>query len=97
MTSSAFNESARQYSELVERSQLAMLDAMDSWTRAARGAATQWGASTPAAPSYDAVDAVDQVYDFAVKMLEMQRGLSKQMVAAALESARQAGRRAAQG
>ncbi len=94
----AFNESSRRYAELVEQNQLAMLNAIESWTRASRESAKQFGGgATPAQPSFDADGLVDQIYDFASKMLEVQRGLSKQLFNAALEQAKDAERQMRKG
>ncbi len=90
MTSSPFQESTRHYAELVEQSQLAMLNAVESWTRAARDAAKQFGGATATTPSFVAEGLVDQIYDFAAQMLEVQRGISKQLLNTALASARDA-------
>ncbi|CCH79041.1 hypothetical protein BN12_40011 [Nostocoides japonicum T1-X7] len=97
MTTSPFNESTRRYAELVEQNQLAMLNAIESWTRASRDAATRLGSPTAVTPSLDTDGLVDQVYDFASKMLEVQRGLTKQLLNAAVESAKDADRKMRKG
>ncbi|GAA4385302.1 hypothetical protein [Tsukamurella soli] len=97
MTSNAFSESNRRYAELVEQNQQAMLNAIDNWTRATRDAAMQFGGAGAVRPSDYAAGLVDQAYDFAAKMLEVQRGLSKQLLNVALDMAADADRQMRKG
>jgi acetyl-CoA carboxylase carboxyltransferase component len=79
-----------QYSALMQQGQEAVRDAVDSWTRAVKDAATQF----PAVPAaYDAEKVIDQVFDFAEKLLEVQRDFAKNLIkssASAMESVTQA-------
>jgi acetyl-CoA carboxylase carboxyltransferase component len=79
-----------QYSALMQQGQEAVRDAVDSWTQAVKDAATQF----PAVPAaYDADKVIDQVFDFAEKLLEVQREFAKNLIkssASAMESVTQA-------
>lgn len=94
MTNDASNPAAaaaKQYTEMVQQGQQALLSAVDSWTKTVRDAVGQFPNPTATAAS-DPDQVIDQVFDFAAKMLEVQRGFSKQLVnAAAAAAARNAG------
>jgi acetyl-CoA carboxylase carboxyltransferase component len=79
-----------QYSALMQQGQEAVRDAVDSWTQAVKDAVTQ----VPAIPAaYDADKVIDQVFDFAEKLLEVQRDFAKNLIkssASAVESVTQA-------
>lgn len=66
-----------QYTEMVKQSQDAVLTAVDTWTRTVQDAFAQ----LPTASSRVAPDQViDQVYDFAGKVLDMQRDFAKNVL-----------------
>ena len=72
---------ADQYNESLKKSQQAVLDAIEAWTKSAQNAfsvptATLAGPQTP-----DQV--IDQVFDFAEQMLAVQRQFAKNMTAVA--------------
>lgn len=94
MTNDASNPAAaaaKQYTEMVQQGQQALLSAVDSWTKTVRDAVGQFPNPAATAAS-DPDQVIDQVFDFAAKMLEVQRGFSKQLVnAAAAAAARNAG------
>jgi hypothetical protein len=78
-----------QYTQVVQQSQEAVLAAVDSWTRTVQDAAGR----LPVTPSgADPTKVIDQVFDFAGKMLEMQRDFAKNLVktsASAVDTATQ--------
>jgi hypothetical protein len=70
-----------EYLQTVRQSQEAIRNAVESWTRAMQqtfGHAT----STTGAGSVDVNEIVDQVFNFAVSMLETQRQFAKGLVGA---------------
>jgi acetyl-CoA carboxylase carboxyltransferase component len=79
-----------QYAEAVRTSQQAVVGAVESWTKSVQSAFGQ----TPSSPAavVDPNQVIDQIFDFAEKMLEVQRDFAKNMAstaAAAGETARQ--------
>lgn len=66
-----------QYKQAVQQTQDAFQSAVDSWTKTVQ----QGFSSVPTAPNQvDPRQVVDQVFDFAEKMLEMQRDLTKNLL-----------------
>lgn len=66
-----------QYKQSVQQTQDAFQNAVDSWTKTVQ----QGFGSVPSAPTQvDPRQVVDQVFDFAEKMLEMQRDLTKNLL-----------------
>ena len=68
---------AEQYTESLKKSQEAVLDAMQAWTKNAQSAF-----STPAAGftgPKNADQVIDQVFDFAEQMLAVQRQFAKNL------------------
>jgi hypothetical protein len=70
-----------QYAEAMRTSQEAVLGAVESWTKSFQSAFGQ----TPEvpSPSVDPNQVIDQVFDFAEKMLEVQREFAKNLAQAA--------------
>jgi acetyl-CoA carboxylase carboxyltransferase component len=68
-----------QYTELVQQSQEAVLAAVDSWTRTVQDTYQKF----PAFPAkVNPNQVIDQVFDFAEKLLELQRDFAKNLVTA---------------
>jgi hypothetical protein len=66
-----------QYKQAVQQTQDAFQSAIDSWTKTVQ----QGFGSVPTAPTQvDPKQVVDQVFDFAEKLLEMQRDLTKNLL-----------------
>lgn len=78
-------QATKQYTELFEQGQKALQNAVDTWTKTVRNTADQFGAPS-ATTLVEPEVVIDQVFDFAVKMLEVQRDFSKQLLAAATEA-----------
>ena len=78
------------YAEAMRTSQAAVVEAFESWTKSAQSAiSTVPGVSVP---QVEPQQVIDQVFDFAEKLLEVQRDFAKSLAstaAAAAESARQ--------
>jgi len=78
------------YAEAMRTSQAAVVEAFESWTKSAQSAiSTVPGVSVP---QVEPQQVIDQVFDFAEKLLEVQRDFAKSLArtaAAASESARQ--------
>jgi hypothetical protein len=66
-----------QYADFVKQSQEAVLTAVDTWTRTVQDALGQLP-TLPAKVDPDAV--IDQVYDFAGKLLAAQRDFARNLV-----------------
>jgi len=66
-----------QYNDLVQQSQEAVLQAVDTWTKTVRDAYAQLP-NTPG--QVDPNQVVDQVFDFTEKVLEVQRDFAKQLI-----------------
>jgi hypothetical protein len=73
-----------QYSALVQQGQEAVRKAVDSWTRTVRDAAAQVPAGIQ---GYDPDKIIDQVFDFAEKLLEMQREFAKNVLKSSVSAA----------
>jgi hypothetical protein len=66
-----------QYTEIIKQGQEAVLTAVDSWTKTVQDAYGQLPAvALPVDPNH----AIDQVFDFAAKLLATQRDLAKNLV-----------------
>lgn len=74
-----------QYVEALRTSQEAVVQAMESWTKSAQSAFGQAGGSPAAGLEPNQV--IDQVFDFAERMLEVQREFSKTLAASAASAA----------
>ena len=70
-----------QYTESLRKSQEAVLDAMQAWTKSAQNAFSVPAAGFAGQPNPDQV--IDQVFDFAEQMLAVQRQFAKNMAAVA--------------
>jgi hypothetical protein len=80
----ATKQATQQYADFVQQGQDATLKAVETWTRTVQDAF----ASAPAQTySVNVQNAVDQAYDLAAKLLEVQRGFVKNLVANAVEAA----------
>ena len=66
-----------QYTEFAKRGQEATLAVVDAWTRAVQDSAVQLPSVTTQAA---AQQVIDQVYDFAATVLDVQRNFAKQVV-----------------
>ena len=73
-----------QYTESFKKSQQAVLDAFEAWTKTAQSAFTAPAAS--AAPQFGTDQVIDQVFDFAEQMLAVQRQFAKSLAATANQS-----------
>lgn len=70
-------EQFRQYQQVLQQTQDAALAAVDSWTKVVQDSV----ARVPATPGQvDPTQVVDQVFDFAEKMLDMQRDFTKRVL-----------------
>jgi acetyl-CoA carboxylase carboxyltransferase component len=69
-----------QYRQVIKDSQDAVLAAVDAWTQTVQQTLGQLPSAT--APSVDADQVVDQVFDFTEKLLETQRAFAKNLVRA---------------
>ena len=71
-----------QYTELVQQSQEAVRTAVDYWSKTVQQAVAQLPATAaPFAAPYDVNTIVDQYFDFAEKVLEIQRDFAKNLIA----------------
>jgi hypothetical protein len=70
-----------QYAEAVRTSQQAVVGAVESWTKSVQSAFGQTPSSRGAA--VDPNQVIDQVFDFAEKMLEVQREFAKNLASTA--------------
>ena len=66
-----------QYTESLKKSQEAVLDAIQAWTKSAQSAFSAPAAGLAAPTSTDQV--IDQVFDFAEQMLAVQRQFAKNL------------------
>lgn len=80
-----------QFTALARQSQEAVVSAVDSWTRTVQQAVSQMSAPTAQA---DPNQVIDQVFDFAKKMLEMQRDFAKNLVQSSTSAVESAARQA---
>jgi acetyl-CoA carboxylase carboxyltransferase component len=76
--------STDQYTALVQQGQEAVRAAIESWTRTVKDAAAQFPAVTQA---YDADKVIDQVFDFAEKLLQVQREFAKNVLKSSVSAA----------
>ena len=72
---------AEQYTESLKKSQQAVVDAIEAWTKSAQSAFTMPAATLNAEKGTDQV--IDQVFDFAEQMLAVQRQFAKNLSAIA--------------
>jgi hypothetical protein len=77
-------EATKQYADLVQQGQEATLKAVETWTRTVQDAFAQAPSATY---QVNVQNAVDQAYDLAAKLLEVQRGFVKNLLANAVEAA----------
>lgn len=77
-------EATKQYVDFVQQGQEATLKAVETWTRTVQDAFAQAPGQTY---SVNVQNAVDQAYDLAAKLLEVQRGFVKNLLANAVEVA----------
>jgi hypothetical protein len=77
-------EATKQYADLVQQGQEATLKAVETWTRTVQDAFAQAPSTTY---QVNVQNAVDQAYDLAAKLLEVQRGFVKNLLANAVEAA----------
>ncbi len=85
-----------QYRELVQQSQEAFQNAVDTWTKTVQD--TMSSAGVPTTPSQvDPQQVVDQVFEFAERMLAMQRDFTRNLIQSSLAVQQSAGRQADQG
>jgi len=68
---------AEQYTESLKKSQEAVLEAMQAWTKNAQSAFSAPAANLAGPKSADQV--IDQVFDFAEQMLAVQRQFAKNL------------------
>jgi 3-methyladenine DNA glycosylase Tag len=73
-----------QYTQLVQQGQEAVRQAVESWTRTVRDAAAQFPTVTQA---YDPDKVIDQVFDFAEKLLSVQREFAKNVLKSSVSAA----------
>jgi hypothetical protein len=79
-----------QYAETIRTSQQAVVGAVEAWSKSLQSAFSSPGLTT--ASAVDPNQVIDQVFDFAEKMLEVQREFAKNLAstaAAAGETTRQ--------
>ena len=72
---------AEQYTESLKKSQQAVLDAIEAWTKSAQGAFSIPAGNVSGPQNSDQV--IDQVFDFAEQMLAVQRQFAKNLTAIA--------------
>jgi len=72
-----------QYNEAFKQTQDTMLTAVDAWTRAFQQGLSQ----LPGAAPVDPAQVIDQVFDFAATVLNVQREFAKQLVASSTATA----------
>jgi hypothetical protein len=73
--------------DAMRQSQQAVLNAFESWTKSVQQTFGQAGSGTSPVPSVDPNEIVDQVFDFAEKLLEGQRQFAKNLMAASVQAA----------
>jgi hypothetical protein len=82
-----------QYRDLVQQSQQAIQSAVDTWTKTVQDTVT----ALPSNPTQvDPSQVVDQVFDFAERMLEMQRDFTKNLLQSSATIAQNVARQSAQ-
>jgi hypothetical protein len=72
---------AEQYTESLKKSQQAVLDAIEAWTKSAQNAFSGLAPDLTGQKKPDQV--IDQVFDFAEQMLAVQRKFAKSLAAIA--------------
>jgi hypothetical protein len=72
-----------QYNDAFKQTQDTMLSAFDAWTRAFQQGISQLPGSMPVDPT----QVIDQVFDFAATVLNVQREFAKQLVASSSATA----------
>ena len=72
---------AEQYTESLKKSQQAVIEAIEAWTKSAQGTFTMPAAGLSGDKGADQV--IDQVFDFAEQMLAVQRQFAKNLTAIA--------------
>jgi phage shock protein A len=80
-------EPIKQYTDLVQQSQEAVLSAVETWTKTMQEA---FSSVPTTVGQFDPSESVDKIYDFTEKVLEMQRDFTKKLIsqsASAAESA----------
>ena len=75
------SSAAEQYTESLKKSQQAVLDAFEAWTKSAQNAFSTPTATMPSQLRPEQV--IDQVFDFAEQMLAVQRQFAKSLAATA--------------
>ncbi len=83
----------RQYQQILQQTQEAALAAVDSWTKVVQDSV---GQLSTAPTQIDPTQVVDQVFDFAEKMLDMQRDFTKRLLESSSSIAQTAARRSEQ-
>jgi hypothetical protein len=73
--------------DAMRQSQQAVLNAFESWTKSVQQTFGQATAGAPSVGSVDPNEIVDQVFDFAEKLLEGQRQFAKNLMAASAQAA----------
>ena len=71
------------YQDLVQQSQEAFKNAVDTWTKSVQDTLGSVGVA-PNAPQVDPQQIVDQVFEFAEGMLAMQRDLTRSLIQTSL-------------
>ncbi len=82
-----------QYLEVIRQSQQAVLDAVDSWSKTVQETT---GSIPTAPPAVDPRQVVDQVFDFAEKLLDMQRDFTRSLLASSAAMSENVTRQSAQ-
>ena len=77
---------AEQYTESLRKSQQAVIDAIEAWTKSAQSAFSAPAAGLSGQKGSDQV--IDQVFDFAEQMLAVQRQFAKNLTAIAATSSK---------
>jgi hypothetical protein len=73
--------------DAMRQSQQAALSAFESWTKTVQQTFGQATSGTPGTGTVDPNEVVDQVFDFAEKMLETQRQFAKNLMSASVQAA----------
>jgi len=81
-----------QYAESLRSNQAAVVKAIEAWTKSAQNAFSN--PAMPAPAPVDAVQVIDQVFDFAERMLAAQRDFAKSLAAQAASAAEAAAKAA---
>jgi hypothetical protein len=73
--------------DAMRKSQEAVINAFESWTRTVQQTFGQATSATPMPGAVDPTEVVDQVFDFAEKLLESQRQFTKNLISASAQAA----------